>query len=193
MLSELFQSPAVWFTLPALLGTGIFVLKLGAVLIGLDHHGDSPGADGHGHDTGDAVDATGSFKLVSVQAAFGFIMGFGWSGLVCLKAFDWTPSISVLGALVGGSAFGLLVAALLHATRKLETSGNVNMSAAIGHEAVVYATVPAKGGGRGQVRLVIGTRDRIVQATSEGPSIKTGDRVKVLHAHADSSIVVTPV
>ncbi|HZW07576.1 MAG TPA: NfeD family protein [Phycisphaerales bacterium] len=193
MLSELFQSPAVWFTLPALLGTGIFVLKLGAVLIGLDHHGDSSGADAHGHDSGDAVDATGSFKLVSVQAAFGFIMGFGWCGLVCLKAFEWTPSVSVLGGLVGGSAFAFLVALLLNATRRLETSGNVNMNAAVGNEAVVYATVPAKGEGRGQVRVVIGTRDRIVQATSEGPAIKTGDRVKVVHAHADSSIIVTPV
>jgi hypothetical protein len=196
MLAELFRSPALWFTIPALLGTGIFVLKLAMLLIGLDHHGDSSGVDagGHGgHEHHEGGDASGSFKLVSVQAAFGFIMGFGWSGLVCLESFKWTASISVLGALVGGAAFGFLVAVLLNAVKKMESSGNVNMTATVGLEAVVYATVPAKGEGRGQVRLVIGTRDRILQATSDGPAIKTGDRVRVAQAHADSSVIVTPV
>lgn len=197
MLSELFQSPALWFTLPALVGTGIFLLKLALMLMGFDHHGDAGGLDaghaGAGHDHHDGGDAGGSFKLVSVQAAFGFVMGFGWCGLVCLKAFEWSPSMSVLGALVGGGAFGFLVAGLLHAVKKMETSGNVNMATAVGQEAVVYASVPAKGEGRGQVRIVLGTRDRIVQATSDGPTIKTGSRVKVVHAHADGAIIVTPV
>ncbi len=196
MLNELFQSPALWFTVPALLGTGIFLLKLLLILVGLDHHGDTDSfdvghaGDGHGHHGGDAG---GAFKLVSVQTTFGFIMGFGWSGLVCLKAFEWSPALSVLGGLVGGSAFGFLVALLLHAVKKMESSGNVNMATAVGHEADVYANVPAKGEGRGQVRIVIGTRERIVQATSDGPALKTGSRVKVVHTHADNSIIVTPV
>lgn len=196
MLSELFQSPALWFTIPALLGTGVFLIKLLMLLTGLDHHGDSVtggdvgGGDGHGHH--DGGDVSGSFKLVSVQAAFGFVMGFGWSGLICLKAFEWTPSMSVLGAAVGGAAFGFLVSMLLHAVKKLESSGNVTMAGAVGHEADVYAAVPAKGEGRGQVRIVLGTRERIVQATSDGPALKTGSRVKVVHAHADNSIIVTP-
>jgi hypothetical protein len=85
------------------------------------------------------------------------------------------------------------VALLLNAVQKMETSGNLSMSSAVGREADVYATVPAKGEGRGQVRVVVDTRERIVQATSDGPSIKTGARVKVVQAHADNSIIVTPV
>jgi hypothetical protein len=197
-MGELFKSPALWFTLPALLGTGVFLMKLGLVLVGLDHHGDATGADVHtgGADHGghhDAADSAGSFKLVSVQAAFGFIMGFGWCGLVCLKGLAWTPGVSVLGALVGGAAFGFLVAVLLNAVQKMETSGNLSMTSAVGHEAQVYATVPAKGEGRGQVRVVVDTREQIVQATSDGPAIKSGERVKVIAAHADNSIIVTPV
>ncbi|MDP1660419.1 MAG: hypothetical protein Q8L55_00760 [Phycisphaerales bacterium] len=191
MLNELFQSPALWFTVPALLGTGIFLLKLLLIMVGLDHHGDADGLDGgHGHHGGDA---SGAFKLVSVQTTFGFIMGFGWGGLVCLKAFEWSPALSVLGGLVSGSAFGFLVALLLHAVKKMESSGNVNMASAVGHEADVYANIPAKGEGRGQVRVVIGNRERIVQATSDGPALKTGSRVKVVHTHTDNSIIVTPV
>ncbi|MFT3683669.1 MAG: NfeD family protein [Phycisphaerales bacterium] len=195
-MSELFQSPSLWFTLPALIGTGVFLMKLGLVLVGVDHHGDASGGDLHGGDAGhghhDAADSAGSFKLVSVQAAFGFIMGFGWIGLVCLKGLSWTPAMSVLGGMVGGTAFGFLVAVLLNATRKMETSGNLSMTSAVGREAQVYATVPAKGEGRGQVRVVVDTREQIVQATSDGPAIKSGERVKVVRAHADNSIVVTP-
>lgn len=196
MLSELFQSPALWFTVPALLGTGIFLLKLTMILIGVDHHGDGDavgGADAHHGDGHHDGDASGGFKLVSIQAAFGFVMGFGWSGLVCLKSFEWSPAVSVVGALVGGAAFGFLVSLLLHAVKKMETSGNLTMAGAVGHEADVYANVPAKGQGRGQVRIVLGTRERIVAASSDGPAMNTGSRVKVVHANTDDSIIVTPV
>ncbi len=193
MLSELFQSPALWFTVPALLGTGIFLLKLTMILVGLDHHGDTSGADGGHGDGHHDGDASGGFKLVSIQAAFGFVMGFGWSGLVCLKSFDWSPSMSVVGAMVGGAAFAFLVSLLLHAVKKMESSGNLTMAGAVGHEADVYANVPAKGQGRGQVRIVLGTRERIVPASSDGPALNTGSRVKVVHANTDDSIIVAPV
>jgi hypothetical protein len=195
MWSELFQSPALWFTVPALLGTGVFLLKLSMVLIGVDHHGDgdvSGAGDGHGDGHHDA-DPTGGFKLVSVQAAFGFIMGFGWSGLACLKSFEWSPAMSVVGGLVGGLGFGFIVSLMLNATRKMESSGNLMMTSVVGHEGSVYANVPAKGEGRGQVRIVAGTRERIVTATSDGPAVNTGARVRIVHANADNSIIVTPV
>lgn len=195
-MGELFQSPALWFTVPALLGTGVFLLKLGMVMIGVDHHGDgdvSGVGDAHHGDAHHGGDATGGFKLVSVQAAFGFIMGFGWSGLACLKSFEWSPAVSVLGGLVGGAGFGFLVSLLLNATRKLESSGNLMMTSAVGQEGSVYTNVPAKGEGRGQVRVVVGTRERIVTATSDGPAVATGSRVKIVHANSDNSIIVTPV
>ncbi|MBY0307910.1 MAG: hypothetical protein K2Q09_04130, partial [Phycisphaerales bacterium] len=71
--------------------------------------------------------------------------------------------------------------------------GNLSMNTAVGSEAQVYATVPAKGEGRGQVRVVVDTRERIVDATSDGPAIRSGERVRVVKAHADNSIVVMPV
>lgn len=195
MLSELFQSPALWFTVPALLGTGIFLLKLTMILAGFDHGSDAGHGDiGHGHGDGHGhEDGGGAFKLVSVQAAFGFIMGFGWSGLICLKSFEWSATTSVLGGFIGGLAFGFLVSLLLHGAKKLESSGNITMAKAVGAEGDVYANVPAKGQGRGQVRIVLGTRERIVQATSQGPALNTGSRVRVVHANADNSIIVEPV
>jgi hypothetical protein len=57
----------------------------------------------------------------------------------------------------------------------------------------VYATVPASGQGRGQVRLVIGGRQRIVQATSANSEVPTGKRVRVIEAKADNSVVVEAV
>lgn len=197
MLGELFTSPALWFTVPALLGTGVFLIKLCLILVGFDGHDgaggtDAGGLDGHGDAHGHAVDGTGAFKLVSVQAAIGFVMGFGWFGLVGLKSFDWSAAASVSAGLVGGAAMGVLVSLLMHGVRRLEVSGSLGMDKSVGLEAEVYAGVPAKGQGRGQVRVVIQTRERIVTATSDGPALPTGSRVRVVKANADNSVVVMP-
>ena len=95
--------------------------------------------------------------------------------------------------LLGGIAMGLIFVGLLTTTRKLQTSGNIDFSLAKGSEGEVYATVPASGQGRGQVRLVIGGRQRIVQATSANSEVPTGKRVRVIEAKADNSVVVEAV
>jgi hypothetical protein len=82
---------------------------------------------------------------------------------------------------------------MLRGVSTLATSGNVSPSMAIGHEADVYVTIPAKGQGRGQVKLVISGRQRIYTADSTGPEIESKRRARVVAAHADSSVTVEAV
>ena len=56
----------------------------------------------------------------------------------------------------------------------------------------VYATVPANGQGRGQVKVVVSGRQRILQAVSVGESIATGITIRVVEVRPDNSVVVTP-
>jgi hypothetical protein len=131
--------------------------------------------------------------IASLQGVSAFMMGFGWAGLGAYQGMKWSMLASMGVGLLGGIAMGLIFVGLLTTTRKLQTSGNIDFSRAKGSEGEVYATVPASGQGRGQVRLVIGGRQRIVQATSANSEVPTGKRVRVIEAKADNSVVVEAV
>lgn len=199
MLDLLFSGTAAWFTVPALLGTGIFLIKLVLMLTGgshdLDVGGDASavhaghdfhdGHDGHGH-------SSGLMAIASVQGISAFLMGFGWAGLGAHQGMNLglMPSMGV--GVLGGAAMGALFVALLSSTRKLSTSGNVNIAETKGATGEVYATVPASGQGRGQVKLVVSGRQRIVQAISQGESIATGITIRVVEVRPDNTVVVAP-
>lgn len=196
MLDALFANGAAWFTVPALLGTGIFVIKLLLMFTGgtddLDLGG-SASADGAGHDMTDVTHASHGGALAAIatlQGASAFMMGFGWAGLGAFQGLKLGMLGSMGVGLIGAFAMSAFFIGLLSTTRKLHTSGNVDYSQARGVEGEVYASVPAPGQGRGQVRLVIGGRQRIVQATTSGNALPTGTRVRVVSTHADNSVVV---
>jgi hypothetical protein len=188
MVDALFGNGAAWFSVPALIGTGIFVIKLLAMLVGgsddLDiGGGDAAAGGGHGH-----VDGSGLLAIISVQGVSAFMMGFGWAGLGGLQGLQWGQLASMGLGVGGGVAMCGLFLALLAGTRQLSTSGNVDFQRATGGEGEVYATIPPAG--RGQVKLVVGGRQRIVNATGSGEELKTGTRVRVVEVKADNSVVV---
>jgi hypothetical protein len=199
MLNELFQDHALWFSVPALLGTAIFVLRLGLMLIG----GDSDGGDGGdiggdaGGDSGDfGLDDHDSsdtaFEILSVQTISVFMMGFGWVGLGCVLGSRWPMSVGMALGFLGGVAMVWILARTLGAVRGLEGSGNINIESTLGLEGDVYAEVPAAGEGQGQVRLVIAKRQRIYNAVSGEVKIASMTRVRVVGVNDDNTLTVEP-
>jgi hypothetical protein len=192
MLDALFAGGAAWFAVPALIGTGVFAIKLLLMLLGgsddLDLGGSASAgnAGGAGH-----ADGGGLLEVMSVQGVAAFLMGFGWAGLGALQGLGWGPLASMGLGVGGGVAMCGLFVAMLAGTRRLATSGNVNMQRAMGGEGEVYAAIPA--GGRGQVKLVVDGRQRIVAAAGSGEELATGVRVRVLEVKADNSVVVRGV
>ncbi len=191
----LFGGGAAWFTVPALLGTGIFLIRLIMMFAGAGHDSDMGGhggdvhaGDGHHDDHGQH----GIMAVVSVQGLAAFAMGFGWAGLGAFQGLKWGIVQSMALGVGGGVAMAALFLVLMSTTRGLQSSGNIDFAKSVGMEGEVYATIPARGGGRGQVRIVVSGRQRIVQATSKEAEFATGTRVKVLEAKADNSVVVGP-
>lgn len=188
MLDLFFSGGAAWFTVPAAIGTSVFLLRLCLLFVG--HHvgdvGDVHAGDVHG-DPGDA------FKVLSIQSIGAFIMGFGWAGLGALKGSGWPiPTALAVGA-AGGTAMVWLLAMLLRAVNGLQTSGNIVPEDAVGLEGDVYVTVPPKSGGTGQVRLNVHERQRIMNAVSVGDALPTNTRVRVVQVNDDRTITVAPI
>lgn len=197
MWKELFEVPAIWFSIPALVGTGLFLARLGLMFLGGHHDLDVdptiPDVHPGDHHNLDPHEGSSVFKAISFQAIIAFAMGFGWAGLGALKGANSSPLVAVFVGSLGGLFLAVVLTFLLRSVRKLESSGNIALSKAIGSEGDVYATVPASGQGRGQVTLVLDGRQRTYNATTSGRAIPTAARVKVVRVAGDNSVIVEPV
>jgi hypothetical protein len=152
----------------------------------------------HGGDVGDvnvaadAHDSTHSFSLLSIQSIAALLMGFGWGGLAAHYALDWPLGYSVLAGAAVGAFMVWLLGVIMKGMYDLQISGNITLSDTVGRQGVVYVSVPQRGAGAGQIRLVVNQRSRIFNAVSESDGIPTNTAVRVVRANDDNTVTVTP-
>ncbi|HYE63600.1 MAG TPA: hypothetical protein VD997_16535 [Phycisphaerales bacterium] len=194
MLDKLLTGDAIWFGVPALVGTLLFVIRMVLMLFAghgmdVDHGGGGDVTDGGG--AVDGHDAAGAFKALSLQTLLAFAMGFGWGGILGLYTLKWDLGRSLLVGMGMGLFMVWLLAVMLKATMELQSSGNVRLENAVGSEADVYVQIPERG--QGQVKLVVKDRMRIVNASWEGEGVPQASRVRVVRVNPDNSVTVTPL
>ena len=187
MLDLLFTGKALWFSIPAVIGTGLFLIRFGLMFLG--------GADFDIDDAGDADlghhdDSSGAFKVLSIQTIAAFAMGFGWGGIGARFGTNWPEWAAVPVGIFCGVAMVWVLALLLKAAHDLQTSGNVLIRDAIGADGTVYVEVPSEESGRGQVQLVLNNRQRMFNAVTRGPAIASRTRIKVVGVNDDNTLTV---
>ena len=169
----------------ALVGTVFFLLRL---LMALFFGGDGD-MDG---DLADIGDGDGAFSMFSLLSILAFFMGAGWMGLTC--RIDWGLS-SIVSAMVA-SGFGivlmLMASGLMAFARSLNQTVDYDLQTAVGHTASVYMSIPARGEGRGQIKVTVSGRLKMMDAISNGPPIGEFKSVKVLSVRDDGTFIVEP-
>ncbi len=195
MFDRLCSQETMLFTNPSMVGTGVFVLKMGMMALGgfgadVDADADVD-VDVDVDADSDGSDSTDAFKLLSIQSIAAFLMGFGWGGVSGIIGLDWGLGLSLLLGVGFGVALMWLLGILMKAVYGLQSSGNIRIDNAIGLQGTVYAQIPAKGQGKGQVRLVIENRARMYNAASAGEAISTNTAVRVTHVNDDNTLTVT--
>jgi len=190
----LFGNGAAWFSVPALIGTLFFAIRIVLALIGLDF--DDGGSDGAGLDIGSAgldegidhAESTSVFKFLSIQTITAFSMGFGWGGLLGIRTLDLgiAPSVG-LGVLLG-IAFAWFVVWCFKLIYALESSGNISIRDALNTEGTVATTIEP--GRTGRVRLTISDRQRAFTAITEGEALAPGTRVRVTKINSNQTVTV---
>lgn len=191
MSEFLFGNGAAWFSVPALVGTLFFAIRIVMTLIGLDF--DDGGADAGAGDAAfdegiDHAESTSVFKFLSIQTITAFAMGFGWGGLLGLRTLNLGVAESVGIGLLLGFGFGWFVMWCFRTIYALESSGNISIRDAIHTEGTVATTVTP--GRTGRVRLTIGDRQRAFTAVTEGESLPTGTRVRVTKINNNQTVTV---
>ncbi|HKK92825.1 MAG TPA: hypothetical protein VJ925_05300 [Longimicrobiales bacterium] len=193
MSDLLFGPTATWFTIPAIVGTAFFLGRMVLMAIG-GADADAGGFDGlDGADVfdGDAgLDDSGdAFEILSLQAIAAFMMGFGWGGLAAWRGSGLPLSISLVVAVVIGIAMVWILAKVLRFVMSLQSSGTLPLYHALEATGTVYAEVPAEGSGTGEVRVVIGNRERYLFATTKGEALPRDTAVRVVAIDADANRV----
>jgi len=193
MLDLLFSGDALWFTIPGLAGTLVFLVKLGLMGLGIDDSGDADVTIDSSFDADLDDLAAGSdaaFHLVTIQGIAALVMGFGWGGLFAAEAIGLGTAGSVVVGLGFGFALMWLSAKLLQMAMRLQSSGNVPHEAAVGREGSVYVTIPANKSGRGQVKLSIDGRQKFMRAITEGEQLATGTAIRVERVNDNGTVTV---
>jgi hypothetical protein len=187
-------SPGSIFLFLAVLGGALVAFQALGSVIGLGHDagdGDVSHLGEHDHDS-----ALAAFNFKSIRAIATGICFTGIGGLLALRRFDALTATAL--ALLTGLVLYLFVAFVMRGFARLEADKSVHPLRAVGLEATVSLSIPARGGGPGKVTLVVGGR-RVewpaVQSESapDGTRISSGTPVQVVDAADDTTLTVVPV
>jgi len=188
----------------ATVATALMVILIIMMLIGMEggesFDGDISGdMDGSDIDTGDVdgVDvfnhesffSLGGLKIVTVRGVLAFFSIGGW---VAYSLAEKSPAwVAILVGFVCGSAAAVLLAYVMRAIFKLESSGNLDYSTAVGKAATVYIRVPKSGAGRGKVMFTHQGKMVEVDAITKGSEdILTKKEVVIVGLEDETTLIV---
>jgi hypothetical protein len=171
------EEPLFW--LPALFGALLFLIQMLLALFG---------------SFGDAVsdfDYLG-IKWLSKHAFTGFIMMFGWAGLVCKQELDLSYPLSICCALTIGFLTLFLSGFLFRGATKLQSKGSVFcLEECIGKEATVYQRISPNA--KGKVTVSLNQLTYEIDALSFHPeAIDSFTTVHIIHKHDETTVIVVP-
>jgi membrane protein implicated in regulation of membrane protease activity len=122
-----------------------------------------------------------------------FLSGFSWAGAILLnRGYNLGPALA--RASVVGALFLFATALLVRALLKLQSSGNLEYSNAVGVIGTVYSTIPGADAGAGQLEVML--QGRLITAdarTQVSPALKPGTKARVVALIGQSTLLVEPL
>jgi membrane-bound ClpP family serine protease len=131
--------------------------------------------------------------LFSIRGIMALLTVGGWSGLA-LYASGVNRPLTILISAACGTAALFAIAYLMRAVMKLQSSGNISLSHAIGKTGRVYIPIPPHTQGSGKITLTL--QERFLEAdavTTAERKLVTGEAVRVVATDDSGLLVVEPV
>lgn len=169
----------------AILSSGLLGLQLLLLVFGFDGDADMDmQMDAHPADGG------GVLSLRSITA---FFTGFGWAGVIALKA-GWPLLAALLAASLTGGVLMGSVYFLMRTLYGMRYSGTLDYKTAVGRSGQVYLAIPGRMRGPGQIEVLVQGRLAIVSAmTRAAELIPNRARVRVVEALDSQTVLVEPL
>ena len=170
--------------------------------INSDFDADAPGdlADGSvdvggGPDAGDADVAHPStgMNLLTFRNFINFLIGFGWSAIL-LKDSVPATGLRLLIAIIIGMVLVVIVMLLFKWLTDMQQSGTIDVyKSAVDCQGTVYLTIPGERSGEGKVQITINNSVREYAAVTDGPTLKTGARIRVVEVVSANTLLVEEI
>lgn len=137
------------------------------------------------------MDGGSSMTIFSVRNLVAFFTFFGWSGLWMLRS-GMSPVVTTFVSIVVGVIFVAISMGLFFMVSKMQRSGNLNLSNAVGKIGEVYIPIPANRKRTGKVLINFqGSLKELEALTDDETSITTGSQVEVVGILEPSRLLVT--
>ena len=171
------------FLICAVTGTIFLFVRLVLQFIGTDSDVDT-GTDVDVHH----IDADVSFKLLSLHGLTSFLLMFGLVGFALYRQSNTGAFIAILGGIIAGLIAVWIIGKLFASIGKLQSSGTMDISSAIGSQGTVYLTIPQNGKGR----VTVNFKNRLCEfdaSSHDKKEITTGTAVKVIWVESNTLVV----
>ena len=168
----------------------IFIIQTILTFIGMDTDSGLDVPDG-GLSTTDVDAGTFPFQLFTFRNFINFFLGFGWTAIT-LAGQTNVVVVVILSVLVGVA----LVAAVMYIfylMSKMEQSGNIETSSAVGCKGSVYLTIPGERCGEGKVQITIQGAIREFDAMTDGDTLPNGCPIQVTQVLNDNMLLVAKI
>lgn len=134
----------------------------------------------------------GGLKIITIRGMLAFFSIGGW--VVYLMAESSPAWLAILVGFFSGAIAAVLLALIMRAVFRLESSGNLDYNTAIGKTAEVYIRVPKSDSGKGKV--IFTHQGRMVEVdaiTKDDQDIITKKEVKIIGLENESTLIVTAI
>lgn len=131
------------------------------------------------------------FQLFTFRNFINFFLGFGWTAITL--AGNAHPVLVIIVSILVGVALVAAVMYIFYLMSKMEQSGNIETSSAVGCRGSVYLTIPGERQGEGKVQINIQGAVREFDAMTNGDTLPNGCPIEVTQVLNENMLLVTAV
>ena len=144
-------------------------------------------------ETGESGHLGTGMNLLTFRNFINFLIGFGWTAILLKDSIPAT-GLRMLIAILVGIVLVAVVMLLFKWLTDMQQSGNINVfKSAVDCEGTVYLTIPGERAGEGKVQITINNSVREYAAVTDGPTLKTGQRIRVVEAVSSNTLLVEEI
>ena len=144
-------------------------------------------------ETGESGHLGTGMNLLTCRNFINFLIGFGWTAILLKDSIPAT-GLRMLIAILVGIVLVAIVLLLFKWLTDMQQSGNINVfKSAVDCEGSVYLTIPGERAGEGKVQITINNSVREYAAVTDGPTLKTGQRIRVVEAVSSNTLLVEEI
>ena len=141
----------------------------------------------------EAAHAGSGMNLLTFRNFINFLIGFGWTAILLQKTVPAT-GLRMLIAIAVGVVLVILVMLLFKWLTDMQETGNINVyKSAVDCQGTVYLTIPGERAGEGKVQITINNAVREYAALTDGPTLKTGTRIRVVDVVSATTLLVEEI